>query len=59
VSLAEPSGKNVALVLWSDLFEDFLDHLGVSPEQFETIFMGGWVFKYVQAFEAAGIRNVS
>src|SRR5215203_2804739 len=40
------------------MFEDFLDHLGVSLEQFESSFTGSWVFGYVRALEAAGVRSL-
>ena len=50
--------RTVALVVWGDLFEDYLDKLGVSLEQFRSSFTGSWVFGYVQALESAGVRSV-
>jgi glycosyltransferase involved in cell wall biosynthesis len=50
--------KTVALVCWGDLFEDFLDKLGVTLEEFRSSFTGSWIFGYVQALESAGVQSV-
>jgi glycosyltransferase involved in cell wall biosynthesis len=46
----------VALLPWGHTFEDFLDGVGVSLEQFGSEMTGGWLFGYVQALQLAGFR---
>jgi glycosyltransferase involved in cell wall biosynthesis len=48
----------IALMDWSHLIEDFLDGLGVSFETFRKEFMGSWIFGYIDALQAAGVRAV-
>src|SRR5215831_325618 len=48
----------VAIVPWGDLFEDWLDTLGVSPEAFRDEFTGSWMFGYVEALQTAGVRAI-
>ncbi|MBA3557023.1 MAG: glycosyltransferase family 4 protein [Gemmatimonadaceae bacterium] len=48
----------VALVDWSHLLEDFLDSIGVSFAEFRDEMTGGWMFGYIEALRAAGIRTV-
>jgi glycosyltransferase involved in cell wall biosynthesis/uncharacterized coiled-coil protein SlyX len=48
----------VALLPWGDVWEDFLDMIGVSLDEFCTKMTGGWLFGYVGALEQVGIRTV-
>ena len=48
----------VALVPWGDVWEDFLDKVGVSLDEFCTEMTGGWLFGYVDALDRVGIRTV-
>ncbi len=48
----------VALLPWGDVFEDFLDTIGVSLEAFCNEMSGGWLFGYVEALQLAGVRTV-
>jgi glycosyltransferase involved in cell wall biosynthesis len=50
--------QTVALVNWSHLVEDFLDHVGVSFETFKNEFRGSWVFSYVEALKTSGVKTV-
>ena len=47
---------HVALLPWGHTFEDFLDGVGVSFDQFCIEMNGGWLFGYVQALQLAGFR---
>jgi glycosyltransferase involved in cell wall biosynthesis len=47
---------HIALLPWGNTFEDFLDGVGVSFDQFCTEMSGGWLFGYVQALQLAGFR---
>jgi glycosyltransferase involved in cell wall biosynthesis len=47
---------HIALLPWGHIFEDFLDGIGVSFDQFCTEMSGGWLFGYVQALQLAGFR---
>jgi hypothetical protein len=48
----------VALLPWGNVFEDFLDTIGVSLESFCNEMTGGWLFGYVEALQLAGIRPI-
>jgi glycosyltransferase involved in cell wall biosynthesis len=48
----------VALLPWGDVFEDWLDPLGVTPEQFRDEVTGSWMFGYVDSLRAAGVDTV-
>lgn len=48
----------VALLLWGDSFDDFLDSIGLSFARFRDEMTGGWAFGYVQALATAGVRTV-
>jgi starch synthase len=52
------SGPTIALVDWCHLIEDFLDNLGVSFDSFQEEFTGSWIFGYIDALQAAGVRAV-
>jgi len=45
-------------VPWGDVWEDFLDMIGISLDEFCTEMSGGWLFGYVGALEQAGIRTL-
>ena len=44
----------VALLLWGNVFEDFLDGIGLSLREFCERMPGGWGFGYVEALRSAG-----
>ena len=48
----------VALLPWGDVFEDWLDPLGVTPEQLRDEVTGSWMFGYVDALRTAGADTV-
>ena len=48
----------IALLPWGNVFEDFLDTIGVSLETFCNEMTGGWLFGYVEALQLAGLRVV-
>jgi starch synthase len=52
-------GATVALVpAGGELWEDFLDTIGVSLQQFCTTGPGGWMLGYIEALASVGIRTV-
>ncbi len=51
-----PARPHVALVPWGHTFEDFLDGLGLTFDQFCIEMTGGWLFGYVQALQLAGFQ---
>ncbi len=59
---AAPKGgravPSIALIDWSHLLEDLLDHLGVTFETFRDEFMDSWMFGYIAALRVAGVRTV-
>src|SRR5215210_2552046 len=48
----------VALTLWGDVLEDYLDTIGVSFDAFCTEVSGTWLFGYIEALDRVGIRAV-
>jgi glycosyltransferase involved in cell wall biosynthesis len=56
--LSAQSKPTIALLDWSHLIEDFLDHLGVSFEAYRDEFRGSWMFGYIDALQRAGVRTV-
>lgn len=48
----------IALLPWGDVFEDWLDPLGVTPEEFRDEVTGSWMFGYVDALRTAGADTV-
>jgi len=48
----------VALLPWGDVFEDFLDRLGVSYDELRREFVGSWMFGYAAALATAAVRTV-
>lgn len=49
---------SVAFLPGADRFEDFHDKIGLSLEDFRDGLTGTWLFNYVEAFQAAGVRPV-
>jgi len=47
----------VAIVPWGDVFEDWLDPLGVTPERFRDELTGSWMFGYADALRTAGVQT--
>ena len=48
----------VALLPWGDVYEDYLDGIGVSLDEFCTEMSGGYLFGYVDALERVGVSTV-
>src|SRR6266513_5100143 len=48
----------VALLLWGNVFEDFLDGIGLTLDEFCERMPGGWGFGYVDALRSAGWRTI-
>lgn len=48
----------LALVNWGHMIEDFLDTNDLSLEDFSREFTGSWMFGYVEALQAAGVRTL-
>jgi len=48
--------RRVALLMWGDVFEDFLDDIGWSVEDFCERMTGGWCFGYAEALARKGIE---
>lgn len=55
---APESTPTVAILPWGDVFEDWLDRLGVSLETFAESFTGSWMFGYADALRRAGVHTV-
>jgi starch synthase len=54
----QKSDPTVALLPWGDVYEDYLDAIGVSLDEFCTEMNGGYLFGYVDALERIGVRTV-
>ena len=48
----------VALLLWGNVIEDFLDRIGLSLDDFCERVTGGWLFGYIEALRSAGWQSV-
>jgi starch synthase len=48
----------VALLPWGDVYEDYLDGIGISLDEFCTKMSGGYLFGYVEALQRVGVRTV-
>ena len=48
----------IALLHCYDLIDDFLDSIDLSFEAFCQVFVGSWMFGYVNALQQAGVRTV-
>ena len=48
----------VALLPWGDVFEDWLEPLGVTPDQFREEVTGSWMFGYVDSLRVVGVDTV-
>jgi len=47
---------HVSLLPWGHTFEDFLDGVGISLDQFGSEMAGGWLFGYVRALHLVGFQ---
>ena len=54
----QKTDPTVALLPWGDVYEDYLDAIGVSLDEFCTEMSGGYLFGYVDALERVGVRTV-
>jgi glycosyltransferase involved in cell wall biosynthesis len=54
----DPPLGTIALLPWGDVFEDWLDPLGISLEVFRDEMTGSWMFGFVEALRRAGIKTV-
>jgi len=52
---ARPS---VAVLVWGDVIEDYLDGLGLTIDDFAQRQTGGWLFGYVEALDRQGVDTV-
>jgi len=50
--------RTIALIAWGDVWDDFLDSIGVSLETFCKDGPGGWMLGYMDALRLAGVRTV-
>ncbi len=53
-----PNAPAVAVLVWGDAVEDFLDPIGLSLQTFATEMPGGWLFGYAEALRRSGVRTV-
>jgi glycosyltransferase involved in cell wall biosynthesis len=58
VSERDGHDQAVAILIWGDAVEDFLDPIGVSLDDFISSFTGSWIFGYAEALQLVGIRTV-
>jgi glycosyltransferase involved in cell wall biosynthesis len=47
----------IAILPWGDVFDDWLEPLGISLETFRDEMTGSWMFGYVEALRQAGIPS--
>lgn len=52
------AATSIALLPWGDVWDDFLDSIGVSLETFCEDGPGGWLLGYIEALRSVGIRTV-
>jgi starch synthase len=57
-TLDEGRRRTVALLLWGNVIEDFLDRIGLSLDDFCERVTAGWLFGYIQALRYAGWQSV-
>lgn len=55
---AGDGGPGVAFLPWGDRFEDHHDQIGVTLDDFRDGMTGTWLFNYVEALQANGLRPV-
>jgi glycosyltransferase involved in cell wall biosynthesis len=51
-------GPVVAMMTWGDVWDDFMDSVGVSLDQFVHQWTGGWMFNYIEALQQNGVHVV-
>ena len=56
--MADKMEPAIALLPWGDVWEDFLDSIGVSLETFCTDGPGGWMLGYMDGLRRVGVRTV-
>jgi glycosyltransferase involved in cell wall biosynthesis len=54
----ERKEPTIALLHCYDLIDDFLDSIDLSFETFCQVFVGSWMFGYINALKQAGVRTV-
>jgi len=47
----------IAMLLWGDVIEDFLDPIGLTLEDFRDHMTGGWAFGYIDALQRVGVET--
>ena len=52
------TASTIALLPWGDVWEDYLDMIGISLDEFCAEYTHTWLFGYVQALDQVGIRTV-
>jgi glycosyltransferase involved in cell wall biosynthesis len=50
--------RTIALLIWSDLIEDYLGSIGLILDDYCTQMTGGWLFNYVEALKTRDIATV-
>jgi glycosyltransferase involved in cell wall biosynthesis len=48
----------VALLLWGNVIEDYLDRIGLSLDDFCERVTGGWLFGYIDALRSTGWQSI-
>lgn len=56
--MSSSTPSTIALLPWGNLWEDFLDPLGISLEAFCQEGPGGWMLGYIAALQQVNIRTV-
>ena len=50
--------ERIAIFPWGDVVEEFLDPLGLTPQDYAGRMRGGWLFGYVAALKAVGVESI-
>jgi glycosyltransferase involved in cell wall biosynthesis len=50
--------RTIALLLWGNVIEDFLERIGLSLDDFCERMIGGWLFGYIEALQSTNWRPV-
>lgn len=53
-----PVPDRIALLLWGDVIEDYLDRIGLTVEDFVRDVSSGWMFGYIAGLRAHGVDTV-
>ena len=54
----KPSGSTIAIFVWGDVIEQWLDTIGLTTKDFAERMTGGWIFGYVAALRHAGWQPI-